>query len=59
MGRRSCVTERGKPVAMPGPLHRPLRDAAVIDRLTSAGRPVPPIKPLTDVLVDVNRPTGS
>lgn len=56
-GETFVVTERGKPVAMLGPLHRPLRDAAVIDRLTSAGRAVPPLKPLTDVLVDANRPT--
>ena len=56
-GETFVVTERGKPVAMPGPLHRPLRDAAVIDRLTSAGRAVPPLKPLTDVLVDANQPT--
>src|SRR5690606_41004570 len=51
------VTEWGKPVAVLGPLYRPLRDAAAIDHLTALGHAVPPAAPLTDTLMDAGQPT--
>ncbi len=56
-GETFIVTEWGKPVAVLGPLYRPLRDAAAIDHLTALGHAVPPAAPLTDTLMDAGQPT--